>query len=103
MGFKRIVARRPRLTGFTLLAGLLLGIIGYLAPAQLPVILHKMALETLAGVLGYWLHRHAFPQEVHKLIEATQRDERMVPLAAAACVSRAIVMGAAMIAVGVAL
>jgi hypothetical protein len=51
----------PRLSFFSALAVILIVLIWYIAPAQLPVILYKLALVTLAAVLGYWLDRHMFP------------------------------------------
>lgn len=51
-----------RLRGFTYAAAFLLALIFFLSPAQLPVVLHKLSLVTLAAVLGYWLDRHIFPE-----------------------------------------
>lgn len=41
---------------------LLLGIIALVSPQQLPVVIYKLALITLAAVLGYWLDRSLFPK-----------------------------------------
>ena len=39
----------------------LLAAIALLSPVQLPVVLYKAALISLAAVLGYWLDRALFP------------------------------------------
>ncbi len=100
---RRIVSRRPRLTGFSLLAAGLLALVYYLSPAQMPIVMYKFAIVTLSGVIGYWLDRHAFPGEIHKFLAAAQTDARCFQLVAAAFIRRAILMGASMIAAGVAL
>lgn len=99
----KAISRRPRLTGFSLLALALLFVVFMISPDQLPVVLHKFSIVTLAGVIGYWLDRHAFPGEIGKFLGATTQDARTVPIVAAAFIRRAIIMGAAMIAAGVAL
>lgn len=53
--------RFPRLTTFVLLAIIFLVLIAIVSPVQLPVVLYKMALISLAAVLGYWLDRALFP------------------------------------------
>lgn len=53
--------RLPRGTLFGLLTLALLVCIALVSPQQLPVVLYKAALITLAGVLGYWLDRAFFP------------------------------------------
>jgi len=53
--------RAPRNVLLLLLAVLLLALIALVSPAQLPVVLYKAALVTLAGVIGYWLDRSFFP------------------------------------------
>lgn len=51
----------PRLTVFIVLAILLVMAIACVSPAQLPVVVYKLALITLAGVVAYWLDRVLFP------------------------------------------
>ena len=58
---KRITT--PRMTACTLLAVALLALIGLISPQQLPVIIYKASLLTLAGTGGYWLDRALFPRE----------------------------------------
>lgn len=53
--------KSPRLTGWTLIALILLGAVWFLAPQQLPVSLYKLSLVTLSAVIGYWLDRSLFP------------------------------------------
>lgn len=40
----------------------MLGTIGLVSPQQLPVVVYKLSLITLAAVLGYWLDRSLFPK-----------------------------------------
>ena len=53
--------RAPRNTLWLIAAAVLLGIIAFVSPVQLPVVLYKAALIALAAVLGYWLDRAIFP------------------------------------------
>ena len=53
--------RVPRLTGWTLITLALLVAVWALSPQQLPVSLYKLSLVTLAAVIGYWLDRSIFP------------------------------------------
>lgn len=51
-----------RLLGWVLTTLVLLAFITFLTPQQLPVVIYKLALITLAAVLGYWLDRSLFPK-----------------------------------------
>lgn len=51
----------PRLSGWLLATVLLLAVVALLAPHQLPVTLYKLSLISMAGVAGYWLDRELFP------------------------------------------
>lgn len=51
----------PRLFGWLIVTLLLLVAIAFLAPQQLPVSLYKLSLVSMAGVVGYWLDRSLFP------------------------------------------
>jgi len=53
--------RAPRSTLWLLAALVLLGVIAFVSPVQLPVVLYKAALISLAAVMGYWLDRALFP------------------------------------------
>lgn len=52
---------RPRLSVWWLIAIVFLALIYHVAPQQLPVVLYKLSLLSLAGIAGYWLDRHLFP------------------------------------------
>jgi len=51
----------PRMTKTALLALALLGAVALISPQQLPVIVYKVGLVLLAGVAGYILDRALFP------------------------------------------
>ncbi|AWK13555.1 putative holin [Candidatus Fukatsuia symbiotica] len=53
---------KPRLSGWIITSILLLAIISLISPQQLPVVIYKLSLITLAAVLGYWLDRSLFPK-----------------------------------------
>lgn len=53
----------PRLTLWAIVAVLLLFAISVVSPQQLPVVLYKLSLVTIACVLGYWLDRTLFPYD----------------------------------------
>lgn len=53
----------PRLTLWALTAIALLFAISVVSPQQLPVVLYKLSLVTIACVLGYWLDRTLFPYD----------------------------------------
>ncbi len=100
---KRITT--PRMTACTLLAVALLALIGLISPQQLPVIIYKASLLTLAGTGGYWLDRWLFPyaRPDRWLIHTGVVDLGMEQVFAAVQIRRAIVVGSAMLAVGLAL
>lgn len=51
----------PRAAAFIVLTALLLVAVALISPVQLPVVLYKVCLVTIAGVVGYWLDRAIFP------------------------------------------
>ena len=51
----------PRLFWWLVATVVLLAVIGLIYPQQLPVSLYKLSLITMAGVIGYWLDRSLFP------------------------------------------
>lgn len=63
MSFFRVplFLRLPRLTSFLVLALILIGFIAAVSPVQLPVVVYKLSLISLAAVAGYWLDRALFP------------------------------------------
>lgn len=109
----------PRMTDWLLFALLLSLLIFALSPQQLPVSLYKLNLIAIAGVVGYWLDRSLFPYArpdaflardsepecrddsgalVFDLDGTVQNDL----LAAVSMLRRALIVAAAMIAVGLA-
>lgn len=60
--FSSFSLKKPRLCGWLMTAAGLLMVIGLVSPQQLPVVLYKLALITLAAVAGYWLDRSLFPK-----------------------------------------
>jgi hypothetical protein len=104
--------RLPRLFWWLIANVLLLAFIGLFYPQQLPVSLYKLSLVTMAAVSGYWLDRSLFPYA--RPDEFMSRPfspgspyvpDRAVPPAqqiafSAAMLRRAVIVGCAMLAVG---
>lgn len=82
----------PRLSGWLLVALLLTLAVWWLAPQQLPVTLYKLSLVTVAAVAGYWIDRGLFPY--------ARPDQVADELINAAMLRRAIIVAAAMLAMG---
>ena len=51
----------PRLLNWLIFSVLLIAMLALLAVTQLPVVLYKLTLISLAAVIGYWLDRSLFP------------------------------------------
>lgn len=83
----------------------LLALVWMLSPQQGPVILYKLTLVTLAAFVGYWIHRWTFPYA--RPDRFLTRDGTVMVnhkrVFAAALICRAIVVGCAMLAVGMGL
>lgn len=104
--------KTPRLSGWLIATFLLLLAIVLLAPQQLPVSLYKLSLVSMAGVAGYWLDRSLFPYARPDtwLVKPFSPGAPYVPdyaiqpgseiVFAAAMLRRAIIVGAAMLAIG---
>ena len=115
--------RLPRLSGWAVITIALLVAVWLLAPHQLPVSLYKLSLVTLAAVIGYWLDRSLFPYARpdvfgpqfedailadENAIAENEGDENILVsvssttdlLFAAAMLRRAIIVGCAMLAMG---
>lgn len=61
-GINRLRASRlPRMWDWGVVALVLLVLVAFLAPHQLPVSLYKLSLVALAAVAGYWIDRSLFP------------------------------------------
>ena len=105
----------PRLAGTIAVTVALMTAIGLLAPHQLPVTLYKLSLLSMAGVAGYWLDIALFPyaRPDGYLVNPDWRDappkvgdaDRPVVMGyrltfAGAMLRRAIIVGCAMLAIG---
>lgn len=113
----------PRLSGWLLITLVLLACVWAIAPHQLPVSLYKLSLVTLAAVVGYWLDRSLFPYARPDIFLAlddlndvelgdwaaanpgemeldAKPDEVLLRLMGMAMIRRAIIVGCAMLAMG---
>lgn len=104
----------PRLFLLIVLNVLLIVLVLAIAPQQAPVTLYKLSLVTLAGLVGYWLDRAIFPyarpdafvkykqvafNQIYPFSETiVHKDLELV--FAAALIRRAIIVGCAMLAMG---
>jgi hypothetical protein len=118
----KIFKHLPRMFGWLIAASVLSLAVLAIAPQQIPVSLYKVDLIAIAGVVGYWLDRALFPyaRPDRFLPSYDGQDELCVDpdtlaelpmfdrdhylysdlLAAAAMLRRALIVAAAMIAVG---
>lgn len=91
----------PRLAGWLLIALLLAGLVWLVAPQQLPVSLYKLSLVAMAAVAGYWLDRSLFPYaRPDKLLAWSPSDPHMATAFGLAMLRRALIVAAAMLAMG---
>lgn len=111
----------PRMLGWLAIAVLLIVAVWAIAPQQLPVTLYKASLVSLAGVVGYWLDRSLFPYArpdelmgrgiaLPELVPSAdgsgnntllcEGDPYAVQAFAAAMIRRALIVSAAMLAMG---
>ena len=112
----------PRLFWWLVATILLLAMIGLMHPQQLPVTVYKLSLITMAGVIGYWLDRSLFPYARPDafLVKSTpaeapvcdmdiEGDCKIIPweeitgdglVLSAAMLRRAVIVGCAMLAIG---
>ncbi len=86
--------RAPRLSGWLLITLGLLACVWLLAPHQLPVTLYKLSLVTLAAVMGYHIDRSLFPYA------RPDRVPGFDSLPGLCMIRRAIIVGCAMLAMG---
>ena len=101
------IGRLPRLFGWLVFSLLLLLAVFWLAPHQVPVSLYKLSLVSMAAVAGYWLDRSLFPYaRPDRLFPANESGwaasdwEARATLVAASMIRRALIVAAAMLAVG---
>ncbi|MEO8118019.1 MAG: putative holin [Rhodoferax sp.] len=100
--------RLPRLSGWLLITLILSACVWALAPQQLPVSLYKLSLVTLAAVVGYWLDRSLFPYARPDKFEKLARinttshtvTSNLLDAMNWACLRRAVIVGCAMLAMG---
>ncbi|MDO5623817.1 MAG: putative holin [Pseudomonadota bacterium] len=118
--------RRWRMTDWLLIALALMALVWLMAPQQLPVSVYKLSLVTMAAVAGYWIDRALFPYaRPHQfLADDDKADATLAPvsptaecgtddvcvlgvmsdasprLMAASMLRRAIIVAAAMLAMG---
>lgn len=107
--------RFPRLFGTLLITVMLLLAVALLAPQQLPVSLYKLSLLSMAGLAGYWLDRAMFPYSRPDGYLMNPRWDWATPangradhpvvagyelVMAAAMLRRSVIVGCAMLAVG---
>lgn len=89
----------PRLSGWLLITLALLACVWAIAPQQLAVSLYKLSLVTLAAVVGYWVDRSLFPyarpDRFHNGLADTAAH-----LMGMAMLRRSIIVGCAMLAMG---
>jgi len=108
----------PRLSLWLVISVLLLVVVAVLYPQQLGVSLYKLSLVSMAGVIGYWLDRSLFPYARPDGYLAHATENRYTPhqgdhedadyrvnagfhlVFAAAMLRRAIIVAAAMLAIG---
>jgi len=105
----------PRLFGLVVLNVILIGILIAIAPQQVPLTLYKLSLVTLAGLVGYWLDRALFPYArpdsfLERIAFKNTRNDQVFysdvfkkgqELAfSCSLVRRAIIIGCAMLAMG---
>lgn len=50
-----------RMWPWWIISGVLVGIISYFKPDEIPVLVWKISLLSLAAAMGYWVDRSAFP------------------------------------------
>ncbi len=84
----------PRLSGWIIITLVLLACVWVVAPHQLPVSLYKLSLVTLASVVGYWIDRSLFPYARPDKVPGVDGLPGM------AMIRRAIIVGCAMLAMG---
>ncbi len=58
-----------RLWGWVLIALVLVAIVAYVSPHQVPVVLYKVAMVTLSAVIAYWIDRSLFKYVPHAALD----------------------------------
>ncbi|MFV0678988.1 putative holin [Ottowia sp.] len=73
-----------RMTDWLLATLALLVVVWLMAPHQLPVSVYKLSLVTMAAVVGYWIDRSLFPYARPDIFLAGEANAEPLPDAAAA-------------------
>ena len=108
--------RLPRLADWIAITVVLTLAIGIIAPQQLSVTLYKLSLVSMAGVVGYWFDRSLFPyarpdsfiargMQEEAACDIDLDDCKLIPwddglVFAMAMLRRAIIVGSAMLSIG---
>ncbi|WP_114145773.1 putative holin [Escherichia coli] len=90
----------PRLSGWLVASVVLFALIALISPQQLPVVVYKLSLISLAAVLGYWLDRSLFPYARPNYFQSAENEQRLF---AAALLRRAVIVAAVCLAVAMGL
>lgn len=64
------VKRVTRLWGWMAIAVVLVGVVAYVSPQQVPVIMYKLALVTVSAVVAYWIDQSLFKFVPHAQLDS---------------------------------
>lgn len=67
--FQSVLKWLPRMWDWILLTVLLFGLVAWIAPQQLPVVLYKTLLVSLAAVISYWVDHSLRAHFIRKITE----------------------------------
>ena len=87
-------------TIFVAISLLLLTAVFFISPAQIPVIIFKASLVTLAAILGYWIDYLLFPHMRPGIIDKTEQDPL---IRASIAIRRAIIIFGTILGISMAL
>lgn len=90
----------PRLSGWLAASIVLIALIALISPQQVPVVIYKLSLISLAAVLGYWLDRSLFPYARPDYFQMNDDEQRLF---AGAMLRRAVIVAAVCLAVAMGL
>ena len=79
---------------------LLLGMVFIISPAQIPVIIFKASLVSLAAILGYWIDYLLFPHMRPGVIDKIEKDSI---IRASIAIRRAIIIFGTILGISMAL
>ncbi|HRD35089.1 MAG TPA: putative holin [Rhodocyclaceae bacterium] len=96
---KNLLSPLPRLTDWIVITLVLTLTVLLIAPQQIPVSIYKLSLVSLAAVAGYWVDRSMFPYARPHQCRELMRDDLGL-IFCAVMLRRALIVSAAMLAVG---